>query len=326
MTFDWPLALWGLFLVPLVVGAYLLLQRRRMRYAVRFTNLDLLANVVERSPRWRRHVPAALFLFALAALLVGVARPQAVLKTPEEQATVVLAMDVSTSMEATDVEPSRLAAAQRAAETFLDRVPDEMRVGLVTFSSEARVLVPPTSEHAQVEEALGFLVPDGGTAIGDAIAVSVRLKASQGGAELAAARDEGGPPLVVLLLSDGEPSPETLDPVQAAEEAQAQGVKVYTVALGTDEGTVTLDDGFGNEEVVPVPPDRETLTQVAEITGGEFFEAPTDEALQSVYESLGSDIGFREKKTDITFAFAAGGALLLLGGGLLSALWFNRLP
>jgi Ca-activated chloride channel family protein len=326
MTFDWPLALWGLLLVPLLLGAYLLLQRRRTKYAVRFTNLDLLANVVERSPRWRRHVPAALSLLALAALLVGVARPQAVVKTPEEQAAVVLAMDVSTSMEATDVEPSRLAAAQEAAQTFVDRVPGKMRVGLVTFSSEARVLVPPTSDHTQVEEALGYLVPDGGTAIGDAIAASVQLDGSAAGTELAAEDDREGPPLVVLLLSDGTPSPDTLDPVQAAEEARAQGVRVYTVALGTDEGTVTLDDGLGNEEVVPVPPDRETLTQVAEITGGEFFEAPTDEALQAVYESLGSDIGFTEKETDITFAFAGGGALLLLAGGLLSALWFGRLP
>jgi Ca-activated chloride channel family protein len=330
MTFDWPLALWGLLLVPVVLVAYLVLQRRRMRYAVRFTNLDLLANVVDRSPRWRRHVPAALFLAALAALLVGVARPQAVVKTPEEQATVVLAMDVSTSMEATDVEPTRLAAAKQAADTFLDQVPDEMRVGLVTFSNGAQVVVPPTAEHEQVREALSALVPDGGTAIGDAIAAAVRLQSSGNGAELAALgtdqSESDGAPLVVLLLSDGAPSPDTLDPAQAAEEAKAQGVKVYTVALGTDQGTVTLTDPFGNEEVVPVPPDKETLSQIAEITGGETFAAPTEAALQQVYEGLGSDIGFKNEKTDITFAFAAGGALLLLAGGLLSVAWFNRLP
>jgi Ca-activated chloride channel family protein len=319
MTFDWPLALWGLLLVPLVLVAYLLLQRRRMRYAVRFTNLDLLANVVDRSPRWRRHVPAALFLLALAALLVGVARPQAVLKTPEERATVVLTMDVSTSMEATDVDPTRLAAARRAAGAFLDRVPEEMRVGLVTFSSEAQVAVPPTAEHDQVREALGYLVPEGGTAIGDAIVAAVRLK-EQAGSE------SDGPPVVVLLLSDGAPSPDTLDPAEAAAQAQAAGVKVYTVALGTDSGTVTLTDPFGNEEVVPVPPDRETLRRVAQTTGGEFFQAPSGDALERVYESLGSEIGYTEEKTDITFAFAGGGALLLLAGGLLSALWFNRLP
>lgn len=324
MTFAWPLALIGLALVPLALAAYVLLQRRRMKYAVRFTNLDLLANVVERSPRWRRHVPPALFLLALALLLVGVARPQAVVKTPQEQATVVLAMDVSTSMEATDVEPSRLAAAQRAADRFLDEVPEDLRVGLVTFSSEAHVAVPPTPDAEQVREALAYLQADGGTAIGDAIAVASDLRNDE--RTLAAERDDDGPPLVVLLLSDGEPSPETLDPLQAAQDAAASGVRVYTVALGTDEGTVTLTDGFGNTDVVPVPPDRETLQEVAEITGGEFFEAPSEATLERVYADLGSEIGYTEEERDITFAFAAGGAVFLLAAAGLSLAWFNRVP
>jgi Ca-activated chloride channel family protein len=325
MTFEWPLALLALALVPLALAAYLLLQRRRMKYAVRFTNLDLLANVVERSPRWRRHLPPALFLLALALLLVGVARPQALVKTPKEQATVVLAMDVSTSMEATDVEPTRLDAAREAAETFIDELPEELRVGLVTFSSEAQVIVSPTSDHDQVRQALGYLDADGGTAIGDAIAAATQLK--EGEVTLAAnAQGEDGPPLVVLLLSDGEPSPETLDPIQAAQDANAAGVKVFTVALGTDQGTVTLTDELGNEEVVPVPPDRDTLTQVAEITGAEFYDAPSEATLEKVYEQLGSEIGFTEEKKDVTFAFAAGGAVLLLVAGGLSLAWFNRMP
>ncbi len=325
MSFVWPLALVGLVLVPLALGAYLLVQRRRMKYAVRFTNLDLLANVVERSPRWRRHLPPALFLLALALLVVGAARPQATVRTPEEQATVVLAMDVSTSMEATDVDPTRLQAARSAAEAFLDKVPDELRVGLVTFSTEAQVALPPTAEHDQVRRALGFLQADGGTAIGDAIG----LAASLGNDERTLAADTGGedgPPLVVLLLSDGEPSPDTRDPIEAAREAQAAGVKVFTVALGTDEGTVTVSDGFGGEEVVPVPPDRETLTQVAETTGAEFFEAPSEQALERVYGQLGSDIGFTEEKRDIAFVFAGAGAVLVLLAGGLSVVWFNRLP
>jgi Ca-activated chloride channel family protein len=326
MTFDWPWALAGLVLVPLLLAGYLLLQRRRARYAVRFTNLDLLANVVDRAPRWRRHVPVALFLVAIAALVVGVARPQAVVETPEEQATVVLAMDVSTSMEATDVAPTRLAAARAAAETFLDRVPDSLRVGLVTFSNQAQVLVPPTSDHDAVRRALETLAPDGGTAIGDAIAASVNLKQQDTGATFAAERTDDGPPLAVVLLSDGSPSPNTLDPIEAARTASAAGVKVFTVALGTDQGTVTLTDDFGNPETVPVPPDRDTLAQVARITGGSFFEAPSEASLGQVYSDLGSEIGYREKKTDITFAFAAGGALLVLLAGGLSALWFNRLP
>jgi Ca-activated chloride channel homolog len=325
MTFAWPLALAALALVPLALVAYLLFQRRRMKYAVRFTNLALLENVVERSPRWRRHLPPALFLVALGALLVGVARPQVVVNTPQEQATVVLAMDVSTSMEATDVEPTRMDAAREAATTFVDELPDELRVGLVTFSTEAQVIVAPTSEHDQVRDALGFLEANGGTAIGDAIAAATELK--QGDATLAANREGGdGPPLVVLLLSDGEPSPETLDPIQAAEDANAAGVRVFTVALGTDEGTVTLTDDFGNEDVVPVPPDRETLTQIAEITGGEFFAAPSEATLESVYEQLGSELGTIKEERDVTFAFAAGGAVLLLVAGSLSLLWFNRMP
>ncbi len=323
MTFAWPIALAGLLLVPLALGAYLLIQRRRMRYAVRFTNLDLLANVVDRRPGWRRHLPPALFLLALTLLLVGVARPQATVKTPKEQATVVLAMDVSASMEATDVDPNRLEAASRAAETFLDKVPEKLRVGLVTFSSSAQVVVAPTDQHDDVRTALSSLQADGGTAIGDAIAASTQLR-SQGEGTLAA--DTTGTPLVVVLLSDGTPSPGTLDPIEAAQDAKAQGVKVYTVALGTDEGTVTLTDELGNEEVVPVPPDRETLSQIAAVSGGQFFDAPSEATVEEVYAQLGSAVGYDEEKTDVTFAFAGAGALLLLAGGLLSALWFNRLP
>ena len=322
MTFAWPIALLGLAVVPLALLAYVIVQRRRSKYALRFTNLDLLANVVDASPRWRRHVPAVVFLAALAALVIAVARPQMTMDVPEERATVVLAMDVSTSMEATDVEPSRLAAAQKAAGTFLDRVPDELRVGLVTFSGTAQVVVAPTNDRSQVRDALGALRPDGGTAIGDAIQVASGLGS---GSDLAAAGG-GDDPVVVLLLSDGEPSPETLDPIEAAREANDRGVKVFTVALGTDEGTVTLTDGLGNTEVVPVPPDRETLTQVAETTGAQFFDAPTEQALEQVYSSLGSKIGTTTEERDIGYLFAAGGAALLLVAGGLSLAWFSRLP
>lgn len=326
MSFDWPWALLALLLVPLVLGGYLLLQRRRMRYAVRFTNLDLLANVVDESPRWRRHVPPALFLVALAALLVGVARPQAILASPVEQATVVLAIDVSTSMEATDVQPNRLVAAREAAERFLDEIPDDMRVGLVTFSSQAQVVVAPTSDHVEVRNALQFLQADGGTAIGDAIAASAQLKQQAGEGTLAADKNGDGPPLAVILLSDGAPSPDTLDPLEAARTAQGDGVKVHTVALGTDQGTVTIDDGLGGQEVVPVPPDRETLSQIAQITGGTFADAPSEAAAERVYADLGSDIGYEKEKKDVTFAFAAGGAALMLLAAGLSVVWFNRLP
>jgi len=324
MTFAWPIALLGLALVPLALAAYLLVQRRRARYAMRFTNLDLLANVVDATPRWRRHLPPALFLLALTALVVAVARPQAVVKTPEDRAAVVLAMDVSTSMEATDVQPTRLQAARRAAETFLDKAPNGLRVGLVSFSGQAQVLVPPTADHDQVRSALNLLQPDGGTAIGDAISVSSNLGSGDGEASLASEGQKSK--LVVLLLSDGSPSPGTLDPATAAEQAKERGVRVFTVALGTDSGTVTITDELGNPQTVPVPPDRETLSQIATTTGGEFFDAPSDSALQKVYGSLGSNLVSKTEKRDISYAFAGVGALLLLAAGGLSLVWFNRLP
>jgi Ca-activated chloride channel homolog len=335
MTFEWPLALLGLLLLPLVLVAYLALQRRRSRYALRFTNLDLLANVVERTPSWRRHVPPALFLVALALLLTGVARPQATIKVPREEAGVVLAVDVSGSMRAEDVEPTRLDAAREAAETFLDQLPDRFSVGLVSFSGQAQVLAPLTPEREVVREALRYLHADGGTAIGDAIVRSVELGRRDegetgprsGGAGDGEPADGDDPPLAaIVLLSDGAPSPGTLDPAQAARTASEAGVPIYTIALGTEHGTVEVVGPYGERQIIPVPPDERTMRQVADITGGEFFAAATDDAVRSVYEQLGSRIGWTEERTDVTFAFAAGGAVLLLLAGALSALWFGRLP
>jgi Ca-activated chloride channel family protein len=322
MTFLWPLALLGLLLVPALLAGYVLLQRRRQRYAVRFTNLDLLSNLVSESPRWRRHVPTALLLVALAALVVAVARPQASLKTPENEASVMLAVDVSGTMQATDVSPTRLAAARKAADTFLDRVPKGMRVGLVAFSNDANLLVAPTTDHAQVKAGLASLRPGGGTAIGDAVAVATQVRPER----LASDATGSKPGLVVLLLSDGKPSPDTLDPATAAQRAREAGVPVYTVALGTDSGTVQVPDQAGGTQTVPVPPDRATLRQIAETTGGRFYDAPSESALTSVYERLGSSIGYTTEKRDVSFAFAAAGLVLVLAAGGLSALWFNRIP
>jgi Ca-activated chloride channel family protein len=298
-----------------------------MRYAVRFTNVDLLANVVAESPRWRRWVPPALFLGALAALLFATARPQLTQEVPREEASVVLAMDVSRSMQATDVQPSRLAAARSAANRFLDRVPETFRVGLVTFSDGAQVVVAPTDDHALVRQSLDGLAADGGTAIGNAIALGTELRQ----ARLIAERDESEPEdeqpaLIMLLLSDGSPSPDTMDPIDAAQKAKAAGIPVYTIALGTDGGTIELTDEFGFSQTVEVPPDREILSQIARITGGAAFSAPTEQALEAVYERLGSSIGYAEEQREVTAWFAAGGIVLLIVGGGLSALWFNRLP
>ena len=325
MSFVWPAALLGLVLVPLALAAYVLLQRRRARYAVKFTNLDLLANLVDETPRWRRHVPPALFLVALTALVVAVARPQLTQKEPR-QASVVLVLDSSGSMQATDVSPTRLAAARAAAATFLDNVPEELPVGLVTFSDGASVLVAPTTDHDAVRRALETLEAGGGTAIGDAIAAATEL---QGSRQVATLADSGGAEetrQVVLLLSDGAPSEGTLDPEEAARDAKANGVSVSTVALGTDEGTIEVTDELGFTETIPVPPDRETLSRVAQVSGGTFFDAPSGDELESVYEQVAGDVGFTETQTEVAWLFAGLGAIVLLAGGSLSLLWFNRLP
>jgi Ca-activated chloride channel family protein len=324
MTFAWPHALSGLALVALALVAYLVAQRRRRRYVVRFTNLDLLENIVARSPRWRRHIPAALTLLALSALVVGMARPQLAVAVPREEATVILAMDSSGSMTATDVQPNRMAAAREAAASFVEGLPDGFQVGVVSFSNEADVVVPPTADRDEALAALESLQADNGTALGDAIARSVDLGLTTVDAESEPGDDEK--PLIVLLLSDGANTTGDSEPLEAAQKAADAGVPVYTVALGTDEGTVQGPDGYGGMRTIRVPPDPETLAAVAEQTGGTFFEAADEDGLRSVYDEIGSQVGVEHEQRELTVAFTAAGAVLLLTGAVLSTLWFARLP
>jgi Ca-activated chloride channel homolog len=325
MSFAWPIALTGLALVALALIAYLVAQRRRRRYAVRFTNLDLLENVVVDSPRWRRHIPAVLTLLALSALVVGMARPQVAVAVPREEATVILAMDSSGSMTATDVQPDRMTAAREAASSFVDGLPNGFRVGVVSFSNEADVVVPPTADHEEALRGLSALRADNGTALGDAIARSVDLGVTSLDEQLAAAKDSETP-VVVLLLSDGANTTGDYEPLEAAQKAKDAGVPVYTVALGTDEGTVQGPDGYGGMRTIRVPPDPATLSQVAELTGGKFFEAADQNALESVYDEIGSQVGVEHEQRELTVFFTAAGAALLLLGGALSTLWFGRIP
>ena len=250
MSFASPILLWGLLLVPAPLLAYLLAQRRRIKYAARFTNLDLLANVVDASPGRRRHVPAVLALAALTALLVAVARPQAVIAVPREEATVVLTMDGSASMNATDVPPTRLDAAKSAASTFLDGLPERFRVGLVSFSDAVRVLEEPTEDREAVRTSLDDIQGEVGTAIGEAIRESVAL----------APRDENGELstdtlFAVLLLSDGA-NTSGVEPSVALDEVRDAGVPIYTIALGTEAGTVDIPNAFGDVQTVEVPRTR----------------------------------------------------------------------
>jgi Ca-activated chloride channel homolog len=320
MSFASPLLLWALLLVPLALAGYWLVQRRRIKYAARFTNLDLLANVVDASPGRRRHIPAALALAALAALLVALARPQAVVAVPREEATVVLTMDGSASMTATDVAPTRLEAAKSAASTFLDQLPERFRVGLVSFSDATRVLEEPTDDREAVRASLEAIHGEVGTAIGDAIRESIAL----------APRDDNGERsretlFAVLLLSDGKNSA-GIEPRHVLDEVKAAGIPIYTIALGTAAGTVEIPNAFGEPETYPVPPDPETLREIAGQTGGRFFEAPTEADLEAVYEEIGSQVSYEEEERELTAAFAGAGALFLLVGASLSALWFGRIP
>lgn len=341
MSFASPALLLALLLVPLAIAAYVLVQRRRSRYVVRFTNVDLLANLVPRTPAWRRHVPPALYVLALAALVIGLARPSAMLAVPREDATIVLAMDVSGSMLATDVAPSRLDSAEAAASAFIDQLPASFRVGLVTFGTAAQVAVAPTTDRGEVQAALAALEADGGTALGDAIGVSLRIaedvidSASSSTADPGsgspspslAPTDPAEPPLVAtVLLSDGANSTGRLEPAEAARAAAAAGMPVYTIALGTASGVVTVPDEFGVPQRVEVPPDSDTLATIAETTGARSFEAPTAGDLQQIYESLGSRVGVRQEAQEITQWFAAAGLALMLAGAGFAAHWFNRFP
>ena len=320
MTFTWPIALAGLVLVPLLVLAYLWSERRRTASQAVFGNPALLPNMIERKPGKLRYLPLAILLLGLAAMIVGVARPHATVSVPREEATVILAMDVSRSMKAEDVEPTRLDAARAAAKAFLAQVPEKFRVGVVSFASRAAVGVPPTHDRALVEEALDSLSPGEGTAIGDAVALSIRL------GERRRAEGDVIPPRAILLISDGARDGGRVDPVRAAQQAKEQGIPVHTVLVGTPEGVVeeTLTGGF--RQIIRVPPSPETLEALSQATGGEFFTAIDTERLVKVYEELGSRLGERDESREITDVFAAGAAALLLVGGALSAFLFKRVP
>ena len=335
MSAEWPGLLWTLVLVPVALAAYLLAQRRRSRYTVRFTNLDLLANVVSAKPGWRRHVPPAFYLLALAALLVSLARPQALALVPKEQATIVLVMDVSGSMNATDVRPTRLVSSQRAATTFIEQLPEKFRVGIVSFASTAQTLTRPTTDRAATYEAIASLHAEGATAMGDGIERALDVKRTPGPSSGGAAPSSPDPPeqssgreppLVVLLLSDGANTQGRTQPMEAATDAKELGVPVFTIALGTDQGMVDVPDETGTMRRIPVPPDELTLQRIAETTGARFFAAPTSRELKDVYRELGSKIGFVKEKQEVTVLFSATALLFLVAGATMSLGWFSRFP
>jgi len=326
VSFAWPIALIGLALLPLLVLLYLWSERRRESSQAAFGNPDLLPNVIDRKPGRLRYLPVAILLVGLAAMIVGVARPHATVSVPREEATVILAMDVSRSMKATDVEPTRLDAARAAAEGFLAEVPEKFRVGVVSFATRAAVGVPPTHDRALVEAALDSLSPGEGTAIGDAVALAVRLGQPQQPDQEGGDGEDAVPPRAILLISDGTQDGGSVDPAKAAAQAKERRIPVHTVLVGTPSGVVeeTLTGGF--RRIIRVPPSPETLQMLSQATGGEFYTALDDERLRDVYEELGSRLGEREESREVTDVFAAFASALLLVGGALSAFLFRRVP
>mgnify|MGYP001029167604 FL=1 len=318
MRFAAPAALIGLALLPVLTAWYAWEGRRRRAAAAAFARPALAASFAPSRPGWRRHAPLLILLLALAALIVALARPQRTVAVPVERAQIMLATDVSGSMEATDVTPDRLTAAQQAAQRFLEGVPARVNVGLLAFNQTPRVMQSPTTDRAALREAIARLEVSGGTATGQAIRAAVNVL------RRAPAVDGRRPPSAIVLLSDGA-STRGIDPVEAAQEARRLRIPIYTVALGTDQGTITVPRSDGSMEVRPVPPDPETLRRVARASGGRAYTAATAGDLSEVYRRLGSQLGRREERRELTAGFAGAAAVLLLAGGALSLRWFGRL-
>lgn len=318
MSFAAPLVLLALLALPLLAAWYLLQQRSRRAAGAAFAAPRMQAAVAPNRPGWRRHVPMAIFLLATGILVLAAARPQRTVAVPVERASIALVTDVSGSMLATDVAPNRMIAAKRAARRFVDEVPRSVNVGVIAFNNTATVLQSPTRSRDDVLLAIDRLSVSGGTATGEAIHTATEVLASQPG--------ERGrrPPAAIVLISDGTAT-NGRDPLEAAAEARRLRIPIYTVAFGTDHGTITVPDrSTGAERTERVPPDPVSLEQIAAATGGEAFTADSADKLNTVYERLGSQLGTRDEERQVTAAFAAGGFLLLLAGAGFSLRWFGR--
>jgi Ca-activated chloride channel homolog len=312
VSFLAPGRLWLLLGVAALVVAYVLLQRRRPAVAARFTELDLLASVVPRGARLTRHVAPLLLALALVALTAAWARPQADVEVPRERATVVVALDTSVSMEATDVQPDRITAAREAAAAFVEGLPDRFNVGLVSFSGDARVAVPATQDHALVVDAVRSLELGPSTAIGEAVFASLDAVRSVPGEE--------PPPARIVLLSDGTNTVGRPVPT-AAEAALEAGVPVSTIAYGTPDGFVEVQG-----EVVPVPVDRDALRRLAQATGGSAFTAESGDELAEVYDDIGSQVGTVTERQEVTATVTGVGLALAIAAAAAGLGLGSRFP
>jgi Ca-activated chloride channel family protein len=322
VSFEEPARL-ALIVAPIALAiAYFVVQRRRRKYTVRFTSVDLLASVAPRRPGWQRHISAALMLLAVIALVFGMAKPSRAEKVPKQRGTILLAIDTSGSMAATDVAPNRLAAAETAARNFVTGLPSGLKVGLISFDSQARLLVSPTSDHAPVLAAINTLSIGGATATAAAINQSLAAISA-----LPPAADGSKAPAAVVLMSDGSPtvgegtqSPE--DSVAAETSAAKKAdVKVNTIAFGTADGTIERAG-----ETIPVPADKDAMAKIASATGGKSFSATTGNQLNSVYEQIRKSVGYDTVHHDITIWFLALGLVLALLTAAAGLFWMQRIP
>jgi Ca-activated chloride channel homolog len=350
MTFMWPDMLWLLATVPALIATYLFLLRRKKKSALRYANLSLVKEAMGAGQRFRRHIPPLIFLAALTVLILATARPSAVVTLPTQHETVILAMDISGSMRATDVEPNRIGAAQAAAKSFVADQPRRTRIGVVTFAGTAAVAQAPTDNREDILAAIDRFQLQRATAIGSGILVSLKAifpdsefdlrssnprrdptRDSLRGAPLDQAREPEKPAFkpvpagsyasaVVILLSDGQ-SNVGPDPIESARIAADRGVRVYTVGFGTTEGEILRFEGWA----MRVRLDEETLKKIAELTQGEYYYAGTAADLKKVYQTLSARLVFETRETEITAFFSAAAAVLALIAVLLSVLWYNRI-
>jgi len=350
MTFIWPEMLWLLAAVPALIATYLFLLRRRKKSALRYANLSLVKEAMDAGRRFRRHIPPVIFLAALTVLIFAVARPSAVVTLPTQHDTVILAMDISGSMRATDVEPNRITAAQAAAKSFVADQPRRTRIGVVTFAGTAAVAQAPTDNREEILAAVDRFQLQRATAIGSGILISLKaifpdaefdLRSSNPRRDPArdslrpAPRDPAREPekpafkpvppgsygsAVIILLTDGQ-SNVGPDPIESARMAADRGVRVYTVGFGTTEGEILRFEGWS----MRVRLDEETLKKIAELTQGEYYYAGTAADLKKVYQTLSARLVFETRETEVTALFSAAAAVLALVATMLSVLWYNRI-
>lgn len=318
MSFESPYYLWLLLIVAAIAAAYVVEQLRRKRYTARFSNVSLLASIVPRRPGWRRHVTFALLLTSLAVLALGVAHPSAKVRVPREKATVILAIDVSLSMKATDVLPDRITAAKKAAISFADQLPPKINLGLVAFGGSASVKVPPTIDRDTFKAAVENLELQESTAIGEAVHAS--LEAITTFSQATTAKNEKPAPARIVLLSDGSNNYGRKLGVAEAE-AQTAKIPVSTIAFGTPEGTIDLP-GYGPQRV---PADKVQLRGLADATGGSFHTAASVEELRTIYADIGSQIGYTTAHKDISYRFLVVGLIFGMAAAAGALLWSGRL-